>query len=83
MGKVLDSVVKELKEKGLDSDPIGLLLIEISTYYADDPKFESLVEKVITEASLCTCEYYRSHPLLHGEQCPIRTLSHNHLDTLH
>ena len=64
---------KKLKEKGLDDDPFGALLIEMATYYANDPKFESLVERVITEAPLCTCEYYRgSHPLLHEEQCPLR-----------
>ena len=85
MGKVLDSIVKEWKEKGLDNDPVFDLLVETATHYADDPQFDSLLERVMTEAPLCTCEwgYKGFHPLLHEEQCPIRTLSHNHLDTLH
>ena len=50
MGKVLDSIVNELKQKGLDGHPLAALLIEIASYYADDPEFESFVEKVTTEA---------------------------------
>lgn len=56
MGKVLDSIVKEWKEKGLDDDPFYDLLVETATHYADDPRFDSLVERVITEAPLCTCQ---------------------------
>ena len=56
MGNVLDSIVKEWKEKGFDDDPFNDLLVETATYYADDPEFDSLVERVITEAPLCTCK---------------------------
>ena len=82
MGALLDSIVKELKEMGWDDDPMGALLIEIATY-ANDPNFEFLVEKVVTESPLCTCEYYRMDPLLHEEHCPIRSLLHCNVDTLH
>ena len=75
MGKVLDSIVKEWKENGLEDDPFYDLLVEAANEHADDPKFDSLVERVITEAPLCTCEwgYKGSHPLLHEEQCPLHT----------
>ena len=56
MGKVLDSIVKEWKEKGLDDDPFFNLLVEMPTYYADDSEFDSVLERVITEAPLCTCK---------------------------
>jgi hypothetical protein len=72
LGKVLDSIVKEWKVKGLEDDPFYHLLVEAANEHADEPKVDSLVERVITEAPLCTCEwgYKGSHALLHGEQCP-------------
>ncbi|HJP90846.1 MAG TPA: hypothetical protein VJ875_02760 [Pyrinomonadaceae bacterium] len=56
MGKVLDSIVKEWKEKGLDDHPLYDLLVHAANEYADDPEFDSLVQRVITEAPLCTCK---------------------------
>lgn len=94
MGKSLDSIVKKWKEKGLDDDPFYDLLVQMATHYADDPKFDSLVETVITEAPLCRCKsllddqlsgrqaedahviglsYRGFDPLLHEEQCPLRS----------
>lgn len=95
MGKVLDSIVREWKEKGLEDNPFYDLLVQAANDYADDEKFDSFVERVITEIPLCTCEpddrfglgplpddtrliglnYRGSHPLLHDEQCHLRTRS--------
>ena len=56
MGKVLDSIVNEWKERGLDDHPFYYLLVHVANEYADDPEFESLVERVLIEAPLCTCK---------------------------
>ena len=62
-------------ERNAYDDPFYDLLVQTATLYADDSKFDSLVERVITEAPLCTCEwgYKGSHPLLHEEKCPLHT----------
>ena len=84
MGELLDSFVKKLKEMGLDNDPMGALLIEIATEHANDPQFEFLVQRFSTEIPFCTCDYYQTHPGLHNEQCPIRSLFiHSNVDIAH
>ena len=89
MGEILDSFVKILKETRLDKDPMGALLIEIATYYSDDPHFEFLVERCeflierfMTEMPLCTCEDCQTDPL-HDERCPMRDLLHSNGRILH
>ena len=54
MGKVLDSIVKEWKEKGLDDHPLYDLIVQAAN--ANDPEIDSLVERVLIEAPLCTCK---------------------------
>ena len=56
MGKVLDSIVKEWKEKDLDDHPLYDLIVQAANEYADDPEFDSLVQRVLIEAPLCTCK---------------------------
>ena len=56
MGKLLHSLIKEWKEKGLDHDRFFQLLVEITTHYADDSEFDSSLEGIITQAPLCTCK---------------------------
>jgi len=56
LGKVLDSLVDDWKKKGLDDDPFFQLLLDMATHYADDADFDSLLERTITEAPLCTCK---------------------------
>jgi len=54
LGKVLDSIVKEWKQRGLDEHPLYDLIVQASN--ANDPELDSLVERVLTEAPLCTCK---------------------------
>jgi len=56
LGKVLNSIVKEWKEKGLDDHPLYDLIVKSANEYSDDSEFESLVETVLIEAPLCTCK---------------------------
>jgi hypothetical protein len=67
LGKVLDSIVIEWKKRGLDDNPLYDLLVKVANEYADDPEFDSLVERVITEAPLCTCKSLL-HDQLGGSQ---------------
>ena len=55
MGKVLDSIVNEWKQKGLDDDPFYGLLVQVANDFGDDTQFASLVERFLIEAPLCTC----------------------------
>jgi hypothetical protein len=55
VGKVLDSIVNEWKKKGLDDDPFYDLLVQVANEFGDDPQFNSLVERFLIEAPLCTC----------------------------
>jgi len=48
-------MVNEWKEKGLDDNPFYGFLVQLANEYADDPEFDSLVERVLIEAPLCTC----------------------------
>ena len=54
MGKVLDSIVKEWKKKGLDDHPLYDLIVQAAN--ANHPEIDSLVETVLIEAPLCTCK---------------------------
>lgn len=54
MGKLLDSIVKEWKEKGLDDHPLYDLIVQAAN--ANDPEIDSLLERVLIEAQLCTCK---------------------------
>ncbi len=56
MGKVLDSIVNKWKERGLDDNPFYDLLVQVANEYANDPEFDSLVERILIEAPLCTCK---------------------------
>jgi hypothetical protein len=56
LGKVLDSIVKEWKENGLDDHPLYDLIVQAAYDHADDSEFDSLVERVLIEAPLCTCK---------------------------
>jgi hypothetical protein len=56
LGKVLDSIVNEWKVRGLDDHPFYDFLVQVANEYADDPEFDSLVERVLIEAPLCTCK---------------------------
>ena len=56
MGKVLDSIVNEWKARNLDDHPFYGLLVQVANEYAHDPEFDSLVERVLIEAPLCTCK---------------------------
>jgi hypothetical protein len=71
LGKVLDSIVKEWKEKGLNDQPLYDLIVQAANEYADDPEFDSLVERVLIEALLCTCK-----SLLDGQLGPLPDDAH-------
>lgn len=43
-------------EKRLDDHPLYDLLVDAANEFAADPEFDSLVQRVISEAPLCTCK---------------------------
>ena len=49
----MDSIVKQWKEKGLEEHPLYDLVVQVAT--ANDPELDSLVERFLIEAPLCTC----------------------------